>query len=63
MNKEFLKDVYGYKQLKEELEITRGWFLYIEALGNKKKMLPRGMLFYGNPGEGKTHLVKEYSKT
>ena len=26
-------------------------------------MLPKGILFYGEPGEGKTHMVREYSKS
>ena len=26
-------------------------------------MLPKGILFYGDPGEGKTHIVREYSKS
>lgn len=63
MNKKFLNTVYGYTKVKEELSLIRDWYLDSEKLGERRKLLPRGILFYGNPGEGKTHLTREYSKT
>lgn len=63
MNKNFLNNVYGYSKIKEELYLIQRWYLDLDKLGDKKKLLPKGILFYGDPGEGKTHLMREYSKS
>lgn len=63
MNDNFLESVYGYRRIKEELRLIREWYLKSDDLGDRKKLLPKGILFYGDPGEGKTHIVREYSKT
>ena len=63
MDNNFLKNVYGYSKIKEELYLIRQWYFESDKLGDKKKLLPRGILFYGNPGGGKTHLAREYSKS
>lgn len=63
MNKNFLKNVFGYSKIKEELYLIQHWYFDSDKLGDKKKLLPKGILFYGDPGEGKTHLMREYSKS
>ncbi len=63
MEKEFLEKVYGYKDIKKELKIIQEWYFNAKSLGEKQKMLPKGILFYSGPGEGKTHIVREYSKS
>lgn len=63
MDKEFLKNVYGYSKIKEELHSIREWYLNPNNLGERKRLLPKGILFYGEPGQGKTFIVREYSKT
>lgn len=63
MDDEFLKNIYGYKRLKEELYLIRSWYLNENNLNNNKKLLPKGILFYGNPGEGKTLFIREFSKS
>lgn len=60
---EFLEKVYGYKEIKKELKIIQDWYFNADSLGDRKKLLPKGILFYGDPGEGKTHIVREYSKS
>ena len=63
MEQNFLKNVYGYKEIKEELYLIREWYFESDQLGEKKKLLPKGILFWGEPGDGKTHLAREYSNS
>lgn len=63
MAEEFLKNVYGYEEIKNELKIIRDWYLNVDKNDEVSKALPKGVLFYGVPGSGKTHLMREYSKT
>lgn len=63
MDANFLSNVYGYSQIKEELFIIQQWYFNNEKLGNKLNLLPKGILFYGPPGEGKTHLMREFSNS
>ena len=63
MDDNFLKNVYGYSTIKEELYLIRQWYFDSDKLGDKKELLPKGILFYGKPGGGKTHLAREYSKS
>lgn len=63
MTKDFLKNIYGYSQIKEELFLIQNWYFNSNNLGDKKKLLPKGLLFFGDPGEGKTLIVREYSKS
>lgn len=63
MEKQFLEKVYGYKEIKGELKRIQDWYFNSENLGERKKLLPKGILFHGEPGEGKTHLVREYAKS
>lgn len=63
MTKNFLKNIYGYSQIKEELFLIQKWYFNSNNLGDKKTLLPKGLLFFGDPGEGKTLIVREYSKS
>ena len=63
MTKDFLKNIYGYSQIKEELFLIQKWYFNSNNLGNKKILLPKSLLFFGEPGEGKTLIVREYSKS
>ena len=63
MAEEFLKNVYGYEEIKNELKIIRDWYLNADKNDEVSKALPKGVLFYGAPGSGKTHVMREYSKT
>ena len=53
---EFLPKVFGLSGIKEELELIYNWYQKETGM-----MIPRGLLFYGNPGCGKTLIVREYS--
>lgn len=63
MGKEFLEKVYGHREIKRELKQIQEWYFNTEKLGDKRRLLPKGILFHGGPGEGKTHIVREYSQS
>ena len=60
---EFLSKVYGYQGVKDELYEILGWYLNNELSEDKREFLPHGILFYGDPGQGKTLLMREFAKT
>lgn len=54
------KNVYGYQEVKEELNLIKSWYEDESILDNPKITLPKGILFYGTPGNGKTLFVREF---
>lgn len=61
-NKMFDK-IFGYENIKRELETIRNWYLNETIVNDSKFTLPKGILFYGDPGCGKTLFLKEYAKS
>jgi len=61
-NDTFLPKVYGLNEVKEELRLIHGWYKDPDTMGKRKSMLPKGLLFYGRPGSGKTMLMREFSR-
>ena len=60
MEKSEFKNVYGYQEVKNELNLIKSWYEDPTILGNPKITLPKGILFYGDPGNGKTLFVREF---
>ena len=54
------KHVYGYQEVKEELNRIISWYEDETLLNNPRVTLPKGILFYGDPGNGKTLFVREF---
>lgn len=53
------ENVIGYDYVKEELATIIGWYKDEKILNDKKYKLPKGIVFYGQPGNGKTLFVRE----
>ena len=60
MGKLEFKNVYGYQEVKDELNLIKSWYEDESILDNPKITLPKGILFYGTPGNGKTLFVREF---
>ena len=54
------KNVYGYQEVKNELNRIKSWYEDEHILNNPKITLPKGVLFYGTPGNGKTLFMREF---
>lgn len=61
MEKDFLSNVYGYNKIKKELYTIRDW--YFSKKEGSNYLLPRGILLYGEPGCGKTLIIREYARS
>ncbi len=55
---QMLDNVFGYEDNKKELIRIIEWFNNKDLLTNKKITLPKGILLYGDPGCGKTLLLR-----
>ena len=54
--------VVGHKEQKEELSQVIEWFKNSKSLRERGLSIPRGVLLYGSPGNGKSLLIKEVIK-
>ena len=61
-NTSFLPKIFGLWDIKAELELIYNGYKDPESFMERKSLLPRGLLFFGEPGFGKTLLIREYSK-
>lgn len=63
ITKEMFANVYGYKEVKMELNRIKEWLSDKSLLENQKIMLPKGVIFHGRPGNGKTLILREFAKS
>lgn len=57
------ENIAGYQDVKEELNRIRDWVLRREEITSKGAKLPRGIVFYGKPGNGKTLFLREFANS
>lgn len=57
------ENVAGYEDVKKELLRIREWILNKDVLSNVNVKPPKGILFHGRPGNGKTLVLREYASS
>lgn len=57
-----LSNVVGHDSQKEELILVLDWFKNYNFWKSRNVSLPKGVLLYGNPGNGKSLLIREAIK-
>lgn len=57
-----LENVVGHDSQKEELLLVLDWFKNLDYWKSKKVSIPKGVLLYGEPGNGKSLLIREAIK-
>lgn len=62
LNENFLSNVAGRKSVKDELRLIFNWFKNRKNFENENVIVPKGILFCGSPGTGKTYVMKEFAK-
>ena len=59
MNREnFLSEVIGLEEIKDELFNVVKWFKESEKYEQKGLSVPKGVILYGHPGNGKTMILR-----
>jgi len=56
------KNIAGYEDIKNELNEMYSWFMNKNIIDDKRVKLPRGIIFWGPIGCGKTLFVREFAK-
>jgi len=54
------ENVYGYQEVKNELNLIKSWYEDESVINDPNVALPKGILLYGEPGVGKTLFVREF---
>ena len=57
------ENIAGYDDVKKELINLQKWIMDEENRSNPNIVMPKAILFYGNPGNGKSLFVKEYASS
>ena len=58
-----LSNITGYTSQKQEILNVIKWFKNSQELKNKGVSIPKGLILYGDPGNGKTLFIKEIIKS
>jgi len=62
-DKKLFQNIAGYEDVKRELMDIYSWYKNKSLLNNKEVYLPRGIIFQGPPGNGKTLFLREFVKS